>query len=302
MNKHSVFVVLYILIVIVAISLATSYYLSNLNEEAGMRAKIQQEQGLQAFWELVRSKEGDFHVDGDRMLLGDVVLNENFELPDTVSRIFGGTATIFMGNTRISTSVRREDGSRAVGTRLEGPAFEAVFRQGRPYRGEAMILGVPYFTAYDPIRSEAGNVIGALYVGVRQQDFLNHYEQARRDVIISAMIIALVFAALSYALLATRRCYEDILAESEEKYRELFAGSAEGIFLLDDAFIDCNEQACRLLGCGREEIIGRSPVDFSPPCNRMATHPPTGSGIFSPPPSREKSRFSPGSTVARTAP
>lgn len=265
MNKHSAFIVLYILIVIVAISLATSYYLSNLNEEARIRAKIQQEQGLQTFWELVHAKGGDFHVDGDRMLLGDVVLNGNFELPDTVSRIFGGTATIFMGNTRISTNVRREDGSRAVGTRLEGPAFEAVFRQGRPYRGEAMILGVPYFTAYDPIRNEAGNVIGALYVGVRQRDFLTHYEQTRRDVAVSAMIIALVFAALAYALLATRRCYEDILAESEEKYRALFAGSAEGIFLLGDAFIDCNKQACRLLGCGREEIIGRSPVDFSPP-------------------------------------
>jgi PAS domain S-box-containing protein len=58
---------------------------------------------------------------------------------------------------------------------------------------------------------------------------------------------------------------EELLKESEEKYRTLFESSSEGIFVLKDVFLDCNEQACRLWACQREDIIGHSPAEFSPP-------------------------------------
>jgi diguanylate cyclase (GGDEF)-like protein/PAS domain S-box-containing protein len=62
-----------------------------------------------------------------------------------------------------------------------------------------------------------------------------------------------------------RKRMEEALRENEVRYRTLFESSAEGIFVLSDVFIDCNEQACRLCGCSREQIIGRTPADFSPP-------------------------------------
>jgi methyl-accepting chemotaxis protein len=98
-------------------------------------------------------------------------INENFELPDKVKELCGGTATIFMGDTRISTNVTKPDGSRAVGTKLQGPAHEAVIKQGTKFRGEAKILGVPFFTAYDPIKNAQGETIGVLYVGVKKSDY-----------------------------------------------------------------------------------------------------------------------------------
>jgi PAS domain S-box-containing protein len=54
------------------------------------------------------------------------------------------------------------------------------------------------------------------------------------------------------------------LEESEEKYRTLFDSSADGLFLMTDVFLDCNEQACRMWECDRSEIIGVSPEVFSP--------------------------------------
>ncbi len=45
----------------------------------------------------------------------------------------------------------------------------------------------------------------------------------------------------------------------------LFEAVSDGILLLDGLrFVDCNAQACTLYGRPREEVLGRSPTDFSP--------------------------------------
>ena len=108
---------------------------------------------------------------GDDLYFGDVRLNENFTAVDRVKLAHGGTATVFLGDLRVSTNVLKPDGSRAVGTRLAaGAVREAVLERGESYRGEADILGEPYFTIYEPLMSE-GAVIGSIYVGVRKADF-----------------------------------------------------------------------------------------------------------------------------------
>lgn len=156
-------------LLIVAISLAMMY--SSLKAQA----IAMQESRLATFWELARHKGKDFKVADGKLAIDGYVLNDNFELPDKVKELCGGTATIFMGDTRVSTNVLTGDGKRAVGTKLQGPAREAVLDRGQKYRGETSILGVPYFTAYDPILDPQGQVLGVLYVGVKKSDYFDGF-------------------------------------------------------------------------------------------------------------------------------
>lgn len=103
--------------------------------------------------------------------MGDASQVQIYTLVDEVTRIAGGTATLFVkkGNefVRVSTNVMA-DGKRAIGTRLD-PQGKAVvaLRNGQPFYGQVDILGNPFLTAYELMRDANGDVIGAWYVGYK---------------------------------------------------------------------------------------------------------------------------------------
>lgn len=59
---------------------------------------------------------------------------------------------------------------------------------------------------------------------------------------------------------------ERMLRESEERYRVLFETAHDGIMLMEGGTIlDCNKMAAGMFGCtDKSEVIGHSPVEFSP--------------------------------------
>ncbi|MET3132039.1 methyl-accepting chemotaxis protein [Oxalobacteraceae bacterium GrIS 1.11] len=102
---------------------------------------------------------------------GGEELNLNFALADRFTRQTGGVATIFVKQgedfIRVTTSVKKENGERAIGTKLDHqhPGYEKII-SGNSYVGNAMLFGKQYMTQYDPIKDSAGNVIGILFVGI----------------------------------------------------------------------------------------------------------------------------------------
>jgi PAS domain S-box-containing protein len=62
---------------------------------------------------------------------------------------------------------------------------------------------------------------------------------------------------------------EQVVRKSEEKYRNLFNTANDAIFTVqiegkDVKFLDCNTRTFDLFGAKKEDIIGKSPLDFSP--------------------------------------
>ncbi|MBO7942389.1 Cache 3/Cache 2 fusion domain-containing protein, partial [Streptomyces sp. S9] len=101
------------------------------------------------------------------LVLGGVSQANNFALVDGVTAIAQGTATLFARDgedfVRVATNVRKDDGSRAIGTQLD-PLGQVIgrMRKGENFYGVVDILGTPYVTGYEPIfaDSDAQRAIG----------------------------------------------------------------------------------------------------------------------------------------------
>jgi len=102
--------------------------------------------------------------------IGQMTINNNFELVDKTKNLVGGTATIFQvlpGKLlRISTNVRKLNGSRAVGTYIpsESPVYKTVMN-GETFYGRAYVVNDWYLTAYKPLRDNNGQIVAVIYVG-----------------------------------------------------------------------------------------------------------------------------------------
>ncbi|MBI4277537.1 MAG: cache domain-containing protein, partial [Armatimonadetes bacterium] len=132
------------------------------------------------------------------IVYGGILLNKNPEIVDKIKHtVFQnvvykgkdiGTSTIFLDDVRISTNVLNLDGTRAIGTRGAEDVYNRVVVEGRPWIGRAFVVNDWYITAYEPIHSLTGRIIGILYVGVLEQKYVD----MRRQTV--AMLLSITFA------------------------------------------------------------------------------------------------------------
>ena len=149
-------------------------------------------------------RDADGRIAG--MLYGGVLLNNNLALVDRLRQIiYGeetfagrqlGSATIFLDDVRVATTIRLGDGTRALGTAVSDEVAQAVLVDKRSWFDRAKVVDQWYLTAYEPLLDPDGIPIGALYVGLLESPYIALKQRA-------AMIqggLLLLFCLLGYGV------------------------------------------------------------------------------------------------------
>jgi methyl-accepting chemotaxis protein len=188
-------------VALLAVAVAAVSYVI-LRESATTAARERVETNMKVAWSVLQQKGAAFRVEGGQLLVGDHALNGNFEVVDKVKDLVGGTATVFLGDTRISTNVLKPDGGRAIGTQLaHGAAYDAVINGNAPFRGEVEILGEPYMTAYDPLHDATGKTVGILYVGLKKAEFLTAADKTMEMIVSATLLVMLLAGTVSFIVI-----------------------------------------------------------------------------------------------------
>jgi two-component system NtrC family sensor kinase len=152
----------------------------------------------------------DFNGEVLGVLTGGVLLNRDYEMVDRIKNIVFkdaqykgkeiGTATIFMGDLRISTNVMDREGNRAIGTRAMQEVREQVLEKGLPWIQRAFVVDDWYITAYEPIRDIQDKIIGMLYVGMLESKYALMKERLILLFFLFSMSGMLIALAISFLL------------------------------------------------------------------------------------------------------
>ncbi|MBX5151838.1 HAMP domain-containing protein [Rhizobium lentis] len=127
-------------------------------------------------------------------------------LVDRTAQSIAGVATIFQKQgsdyVRISTNVKKENGERAVGTKLaaEHPA-QPVLARGKAYYGPAELFGRKFMTGYFPIKNASNANVGILFIGIPMEFYYQRMNELQILILgIGAIVMLLVGVLAFYAI------------------------------------------------------------------------------------------------------
>jgi len=122
---------------------------------------------------------------GDKIVYGSQVVNDNFQIVDSIEKDMGSKATVFqkVGDKaiRVSTNIIGADGKRAIGTAISDAVYDTVINKGQTFYGTADVVGKKFVAVYEPIRNAKGDIIGILFVGVPEDTVYGPLKQQILD-------------------------------------------------------------------------------------------------------------------------
>ncbi len=187
------------------------------------------------------------------VLYGGMLLNRNKEIVDRIKEVIYsndqhegselGTATIFLKDGRVTTTVRLASGLRALGTRVSKEVADQVLDNGKPWIGRAFVVKDWYLTAYDPIKDLNDEVIGMLYVGILESPFIAMGRSiVWRYVFLTCGVVALSLAVAYFVAGWLARPIHQLVVSARQMHRGNYPdpvstdGASEEIGNLIEAF------------------------------------------------------------------
>jgi len=157
---------------------------------------------IEVFKEYIKNEYGTLRLENGVLVDKEgVPIKDRYDIVDKISRQMNIVATIFQTDgddfVRVVTSIKKDDGTRAVGTYLgkDSAAYKPIMQKQR-YIGEAKILGKSYATCYEPILDENNKIIGIIFVGTPINRVEAIISTSQKVFLIRSILLAIVLTAI----------------------------------------------------------------------------------------------------------
>lgn len=189
------------------------------DEGFGISLQMKAESNVQSILEIMQYKyPRDWQIVDGELFKGSEKMNGNASIVDYMGNICKGHVTIFQGDTRVATTVKKADGQRSTGTKASEKVIGEVLRGGKNYTGVAEVVGAEYNCAYSPIRDASGATVGMLFVGLPAQE-MDIQKNFIMSVIVSTLVIMVILGVGSWFVVRDR--------QADEKARRRVGGLGE---------------------------------------------------------------------------
>jgi methyl-accepting chemotaxis protein len=139
---------------------------------------------------------------------------------DKIKSFTGSECTIFLGDTRVATTILNIRGERNVDTKVDENIYKQVFA-GNDYLGETNVFGKRLLAYYAPIRNAADSVFGMTLVGV---DVTNQYKMMRNTIVLTVALVSVLCAAAVFVGLYIAGDISKPLSATVNMMNELWRG------------------------------------------------------------------------------
>ena len=169
------------------------------------RTVARHESNLRVVMDYLNPKGEPYSLRDGQLYAGDHNLEvEGNAIVDRLQGTLGVVVSVFRQDTRVATTVKDKEGKRPLGTKFtKGIIEDQVYMKGLRYTGEAMVVGIPYLLAYEPLRDVQGTIVGAVGVGMPMSDYEDTIASLYTRIGLAALVIVL-FVSISIYLLVGR--------------------------------------------------------------------------------------------------
>ena len=138
-----------------------------------------------------------FHMEGDDIYLGSLNLTEDNSVIDTFHQETNIDVAIFYGTTRRATTVRDQNGNRAVGTIMADATHQQLKTDGFSFSNNVIVEGEPYYAMYYMMRDYGGGDDVTICTGISAESARVIYEKRLKSTAIFMVAIAAVGLIIS---------------------------------------------------------------------------------------------------------
>ncbi len=142
---------------------------------------------------LENTYEGEFAIGEDgKFYKGEMNLESLYAIMDGLKEERNVELTIFFGDTRMLSTLKKEDGSRNVGTQANAEVVETIMAGGIYFDKDLQIGGENYYAYYMPLHNVDGSICGMVFAGTLSEGVDSAIRSNLMQIVLLAVVIFVI--------------------------------------------------------------------------------------------------------------